>query len=256
MANTVIELKHSQVAGNTPASLANGEISINTYDGKIFYKDPSGVIRTYTRYPGPSGLDTGIQFNDGGSLGANASLTFNKATGNLRTKIIFAENFVEFPDGTKQFTANAGPTGAVVTISNDVSTNSDSYFPTMATANSGTLSTAYVSSTKLYYNPSTGTLHSTNYNSLSDETLKENIEKIISPMSILERIDGVTFKWKDNKQKGIGVIAQEVERVIPEIVETSKEGIKSVSYTQLIPLLIEAIKEQQKEINKLKKGRK
>lgn len=83
MSNTIIELKHSQVTGNVPATLANGEISINTADGKLFYKNPAGTIETFDRYPGPSGLNGEIQFNDSGDLGSTANLKINKTTGTL-----------------------------------------------------------------------------------------------------------------------------------------------------------------------------
>lgn len=83
MANTIIQLKHSTVTGNVPASLANGEISINSRDGKLFYSTPLGVVTAFNPYPGPSGLDTELQFNDGGSLGGSEKLTFNKTTGLL-----------------------------------------------------------------------------------------------------------------------------------------------------------------------------
>ena len=83
MANTVIQLKHSTVQGNVPVSLANGEISINTRDGKIFYADPTGTIQEFTEFSGPSGLNQEIQFNDSGVLGANSGLTFDKSTGAL-----------------------------------------------------------------------------------------------------------------------------------------------------------------------------
>lgn len=83
MANTIIQLKHSTVTGNVPASLANGEISINSRDGKLFYSTPLGVITAFNPYPGPSGLDTELQFNDAGSLGGSDKLTFNKTTGLL-----------------------------------------------------------------------------------------------------------------------------------------------------------------------------
>lgn len=83
MSNTIIELKHSLVSGNTPLTLANGEISINTADGRIFYKSASGVIERFDRYPGPSGLNGEIQFNDYGELGAVSNLTFDKSTSTL-----------------------------------------------------------------------------------------------------------------------------------------------------------------------------
>jgi len=89
MANTVIELRNSYVSGNVPTSLANGEIAINTYDGKLFYRGGvSNTIQTIERYQGPAGLNGEIQFNDSGVLGANAHLSFNKTTGLLSARLI------------------------------------------------------------------------------------------------------------------------------------------------------------------------
>jgi len=80
MANTVIQLKHSTLTGNVPSSLANGEISINSRDGKFFYSTPAGVVTTHYPYPGPAGLNQEIQFNDSGVLGSDSGLTYNKTT--------------------------------------------------------------------------------------------------------------------------------------------------------------------------------
>lgn len=80
MSNTVLQLKHSTVTGNTPSSLANGELAINTFDGKLFYSKPNGSLGTIVTYPGPSGLNGEIQFNDNGVLGASANLKFDKST--------------------------------------------------------------------------------------------------------------------------------------------------------------------------------
>jgi hypothetical protein len=83
MANTVIQLKHSTLTGNVPSSLANGEISINSLDGKFFYSTPAGSVITHYPYLGPAGLDTEVQFNDSGTIGGSEKLTFNKTTGQL-----------------------------------------------------------------------------------------------------------------------------------------------------------------------------
>lgn len=80
MANTTIQLKHSTETGNVPASLANGEISINNRDGKFFYSTPANVVVTHYPYPGPSGLNQEVQFNDSGVLGSDSGLTYNKTT--------------------------------------------------------------------------------------------------------------------------------------------------------------------------------
>jgi hypothetical protein len=64
---------------------------------------------------------------------------------------------------------------------------------------------------------------------------------------------GVSFTWKDNGNKSIGVIAQEIQKIIPEIVNTNENGIMSLSYDSIIGLLIEAIKEQQGSIVDMEK---
>ena len=72
-------------------------------------------------------------------------------------------------------------------------------------------------------------------------------------MDKVSHLNGVAFTWKRNDIRDIGVVAQNVEEVLPEIVKTDKNGMKSVEYPNLVALLIEAVKEQQKEIVDLKK---
>ena len=93
MANTIIELRRSNVSGNVPSNLANGEIAINTYDGKLFYRGGvSNTIQTIERFQGPAGLNQEIQFNDSGVLGANSGLSFDKSSGIFSTKLISVTN--------------------------------------------------------------------------------------------------------------------------------------------------------------------
>ena len=86
----------------------------------------------------------------------------------------------------------------------------------------------------------------------SDEQLKENISTIQNPIDKVNALRGVDFNWKENGKKQIGVIAQEVEKILPELVEMRPDGYKGVHYDNVVGLLIEAIKEQQKEIDELK----
>ena len=92
MANTVIQLRNSTVTGNVPSSLANGEISINSRDGKFFYSTPAGSVITHYPYLGPAGLNKEIQFNDSGTLGSNSALSFDKSSGIFSTKQISVTN--------------------------------------------------------------------------------------------------------------------------------------------------------------------
>ena len=127
-------------------------------------------------------------------------------------------------------------------------------YPLFDDVTSGTVSGVYVSSTKLNFNPSTGTLSATIFTSLSDETQKTDIQPIENAISIVKQLQGVKYKWIDNhNQPSIGVIAQEIEKVLPEVVSTNDQGLKSVSYGNIVGVLIEAIKEQQVRIEELEK---
>jgi len=106
---------------------------------------------------------------------------------------------------------------------------------------------------KLYVN---GTGYATGGFWASDLRFKKNIKTIDSPMDKINNIRGVSFEWKrsEYQDKGLpegehyGVIAQEIEQVLPEIVKEGPDGDKAVSYTELVPILTEAIKEQQKQL--------
>tara|TARA_Y100001937_G_C7091116_1_gene317797 strand:- start:130 stop:1344 length:1215 start_codon:yes stop_codon:yes gene_type:complete len=98
----------------------------------------------------------------------------------------------------------------------------------------------------------------------SDIRLKENINPIQDALFKVRQLQGIEFDWKeldeDEKKKihsheghDVGVIAQEVEKVLPEVVQKRENGYKAVKYEKMIPLLIESIKEQQEQIEELKK---
>lgn len=99
-----------------------------------------------------------------------------------------------------------------------------------------------------------GTVTATDFNSVSDASLKENIDPITDSQQILSQINPVTFHWKSNGAKSYGVLAQEIEKILPEIVATNGNGVKSVSYIQLIAFLIDAVNNLQKEVTTLKQS--
>ncbi|MEO6229524.1 MAG: tail fiber domain-containing protein [Ferruginibacter sp.] len=90
---------------------------------------------------------------------------------------------------------------------------------------------------------------------LSDRALKKNITPLKNPLQKLLKLGGYTYNWIDatkDKEEQIGVIAQEVEAQFPQLVLTDKDGIKSVAYANMVPVLIEALKEQQSMIDEIK----
>ena len=88
-----------------------------------------------------------------------------------------------------------------------------------------------------------GTITSTDFNTTSDMTLKDNINVVQNPLDIINALSGYTFNWKSDGKEAVGVLAQEVEKVLPQLVNTNAEGFKAVSYDSLVPILLEAIKE-------------
>jgi hypothetical protein len=90
----------------------------------------------------------------------------------------------------------------------------------------------------------------------SDIRLKENFESIPNALELVSKLNGLYYTWKRNagtdRPRKLGFIAQEVEKVIPELVKTDSEGMKSVDYISVVPVLVEALKHQQKQIDELK----
>jgi hypothetical protein len=92
----------------------------------------------------------------------------------------------------------------------------------------------------------------------SDKRLKDNITPISNPIEKIQKIGGYEFDWVPTEEAhsyeghDIGVIAQEIEEVLPELVTTRDNGYKAVKYDKIVALLIEAIKDQQKQIEELK----
>ncbi|OXL37723.1 hypothetical protein CA284_19790 [Enterobacter mori] len=85
----------------------------------------------------------------------------------------------------------------------------------------------------------------------SDESLKEDIRPLEGSLDKILKLEGVSYTWKENKSQDVGLIAQNVEKVYPELVKT-EGGKKQVDYQKLVAPLIEAVREQQNEIKALK----
>jgi hypothetical protein len=99
----------------------------------------------------------------------------------------------------------------------------------------------------------TGDVNAPNFNTTSDATLKTNVETLTGSLDAVQALRGVSFDWIDNGGSEIGVIAQEVEAVLPALVNTNDQGIKTVKYGNMVAVLIEAVKELKAEIEELKK---
>ena len=94
-----------------------------------------------------------------------------------------------------------------------------------------------------------GTVQAGNFDSTSDVRLKTNIQPIDDPIAKVIQIEGVSFNWKKDNRPALGVIADQVQEIIPELVHG--DDPKTVNYNGLVGLLIEVVKDQQKQIDSL-----
>jgi hypothetical protein len=173
------------------------------------------------------------------TINVGTGITVN-ASGINVTGVITATSFVG---------NGSGLTGAGSTVADDTTTN-DTFYPIFTQTTSGTITASKVSTTKLNFNPSTGVLTAVDLNSTSDINLKENIKTIENATQTIESLRGVSFDWKETGRSSYGVIAQELEEILPELVNDGE--VKSVNYNGIIGVLIEAVKELSEEVKELK----
>ena len=90
----------------------------------------------------------------------------------------------------------------------------------------------------------------------SDERLKDNIKPITEPLWKVSQIGGYTFDWNEKQDTyeghDVGVVAQEIHKVLPEVVAERSNGYLGVKYEKIVPLLIESIKELKQEVDDIK----
>jgi hypothetical protein len=198
-----------------------------------------------------------------GTAGAG-SITIGNTTVNTAvnaTHIAVRSIFANNSNGTSGQVLTSNGTGLYwqtlsaggVTVADDSVNNATRYI-LFSNLTSGSLSTAFVNSSELLFNPSTGTLSAVVFTSLSDINSKENFEPIVNSLSTIDRLNPLAFTWKSNGNRAFGVIAQEIETILPEVVETY-DGKKTVSYDQLVPILIQAVKDLRREVEELKRNK-
>jgi hypothetical protein len=98
-----------------------------------------------------------------------------------------------------------------------------------------------------------GTLSAGSIVETSSKRFKENVQNITNPLETVKQLQGVTYNWIESGKGDIGFIAEEMEKVIPVLVEKSEDGVvQGMNYGKLTALLVEVVKAQQVQIDELK----
>ena len=252
-------------------------IGIGTTGGVVGYGitflDLKGAGVSTTFYSSSTGIAT-IFFEGGGgsgSIGIGSTFTALAANGDLFYHINYGKIFVYYDEvvlgiGGDAYWVDAAPfnVGIITALTNV------SFYPGSAVSPSmyfvGDSQTGFFSpgagqftvvssgSSVLNVNASgirvTGIATATDFDALSDENYKKNVSTVNDALNKVEQLRGVSFDWKENGRSSYGVIAQELQKVLPELVHG--DNPKTVNYNGIIGVLIEAIKELKKEVEELK----
>ena len=175
------------------------------------------------------------------------------ATGNQAPKTDVSTLTYNASNGTLSATTFSGTATNATNITLADESIDTTCFPIFATDATGNQAPK-TDSSALTYNASTGQLTAVDLNATSDINLKKDIEVITDATGLIKQLNGVRFTWKENDRKSLGVIAQEIEELLPELIsERTDTGTKSVNYNGLVGVLIEAVKELSARVDELEK---
>lgn len=241
----------------TSSSVGNGTITVSAGTGMSgggsFTVNQSGNTTVTLTNAGVTSLITGVGTLTGGvTIAGSTGLTLGIEAGNT---LRFTNSGVTAITGTSNQVIASASTGSVtLSLPQSINTGASVQFGSLGigTAASGTAGEIRATdNVTAYYS--------------SDERLKTNVTKIDNALEKVSQIDGVIYDWNDVykkshgdvdgyfvREQNSGVIAQQVEKVFPNVVADRPDGFKAVRYELLVPLLIEAIKDLKAEIDALK----
>jgi hypothetical protein len=273
----------SNLTGIVTSITAGSGISVDQSTGNVTITATGGGGVSEESYWSQTSIGIHTLSNVGvGTTNPTSALTI-QGDANISGVTTSSGGFVGNLTGDVTGTATTSTNSNNTNITNDTSSSS-THYPTFVSNVSG-YRPQKVTSSRLTFVPSTGTLgitsincsgtitvgtliaSSVNYNgnvsitgdldvlgdisSSSDINLKENIKTVENSLDTLTQLRGVSFDWKKTGRSSYGVIAQELEEILPELVKNGE--VKSVNYNGLIGVLIEAVKELSEEVKELKK---
>jgi len=236
------------------AGISNYSGSTNTYNGsKSGYNNTFGTGNVFLGFA--AGFD---------ELGSNKLYVSNSGSHSPLIYGEFDNSFLKI-NGSQEITPTTN-NGPALILSNKIGSGATLRFRSTAFPGQnwdidgdgqtgGVLSFLLNGTDKMYLGVGGSLSISGNYFQFSDKRLKKNIVSLKNSLQKLLQIGGYTYNWIDNTKSDseqVGLIAQEVEAQFPQLVSTDKKGLKAVAYSSMVPVLVEAIKEQQTMIDDLK----
>jgi hypothetical protein len=226
------------------SAVASGTLTLPATTDTLVARNTTDTLTNKTIAAGSNTITGLTNANLSGSAGittanlAQYTISGVSLGGNLAN--LTAGSFVSYSSGTIYNGSTAITVSVAATSANNANT-------IVCRTSSGDFSAGSITCANLTAN---FTVTANDFNSTSDISLKENVQVVQNPIDIVSQLRGVTFDWKNNSKSSIGVIAQELQKVLPQLVNDGE--VKSVNYNGLIGVLIEAVKELSSEVEQLK----
>ena len=241
-------------AGGGGAGSISGSSQIN-HDATTGFVSNEHIDHTNVSITGTTGL------SGGGDITTNRQITLDVSSGTFTDGVTSTNDALGVISGSAQITALGFVSSSLGDTLQQVTTAGAT--TNVATTFSNTTDSTSKTTGALIVGGGLGVNNTINAGgdviafASSDERLKDNIKPIENPLDKISQISGNTFDWNSEKQniyngKDYGVIAQEIQKVMPELVDTRDSGYLAVKYDKIVPLLIESIKELKREIEELK----
>jgi len=222
------------------SAVASGTLTLPTQTGTLVSTGSVGAV-TSTMIADGTIVNSDISNSAAIAISKLASSTISGVSLGNNLNNLTAGSFINYNSGSTYNGSSAITVSVNATSSNTADT-------VVARNASGDFSAGSISCANL---TASFTVQAADFNSTSDENLKTNIETVQDPLDTLQQLRGVTFDWKESQKPSVGVIAQELEQVLPQLV--NQGDYKSVNYNGLIGVLIEAVKELSQEVEELKR---
>ena len=226
-------------------SPSSGNITAVSVGSSILNVNPSGIVVTGVTTSTKVRVGTASTFTEDLVVNGSARVVGILTIGSSSITIDGTSNIINVGAGIA-INGNTGIISATQVFVDGVSLTSGNITPTSIVVGSGvTINASGI--------VASGIITATDFNATSDINLKENILTVENALDVVNHLRGVSFDWKENGRSSYGVIAQELEAVLPELVGNGET--KSVNYNGIIGVLIEAIKELKKEVEEFKSAK-
>lgn len=226
----------------------NGSFTGTLSGGSISFNSATGAITS-------ASLSTGTGNISGGAiLGTSLNVGFGSITGGAitATSITGLTSHISLPINNPSSVYQAIHKAYADTLYLSSATASSTYL----TKDNGAFTGSMTGGT-ITLNAGTGAINCSTLTATtdivlsSDARLKEDVRQITNALEMVNMLRGVSYVMKDTRRSSIGVIAQEVERVVPALVHTDEDGYKAVAYANMVGILIEAVKELTARVEEL-----